>query len=171
MRLDFKLDSKRVTDAIKDLGLRAFPEARKATATIGKAFTGEVSRTGMRGRPGLLQRSGTLRKTLIAKTSGQNISNLRTVAGFLDAHSAKIARVHELGTIGKGGVLPDIVPRRAKLLRWFDANPGAAQSAEGGWRFAKKVSIPVRLKFRASWRSLDVRQILKEAQRRWAKSR
>jgi hypothetical protein len=171
MRLDFKLDSKRVTDAIKDLGLRAFPEARKATQAIGRELVKRVTKERLSGRPGLIRRSGGMARSVIHKTSGRNISDLRTVAGFLDAHAAKIARVHELGTVGKGGVLPDIVPRRAKLLRWFERVDTAALSSEGGWRFAKRVSIPARLGFRATWRAMDVRQILKEAQRRWAKSR
>jgi len=61
------------------------------------------------------------------------------------------AHVHQLGTIGKGGVLPSIFPKRAKAL-WIPLNDKAARMgtySQGlvhgrDFIFAKKVDIPPR---------------------------
>ena len=64
---------------------------------------------------------------------------------------ARYARVHQLGTRGKGGKLPTIVPKRAKAL-WIPLNDKAARFGPGGpglkkgkdFIFLKKVDIPPR---------------------------
>lgn len=67
--------------------------------------------------------------------------------------AVKYAKVHQLGTRGKGGILPTIVPKRAKAL-WIPLNDRAARlgSRSGNpslvvgkdFIFAKKVDIAPR---------------------------
>jgi hypothetical protein len=65
--------------------------------------------------------------------------------GFMDAHAARIARVHEFGTIGKGGTLPDITPKRFEFLwvpvtnmtKRYDA-PLLAWAETNGWIAGKR---------------------------------
>ena len=54
--------------------------------------------------------------TMPVVTDGEGVVGFTAGVGFLDIHAARIARVHELGTVGKGGVLPDIRPKKGKFL-------------------------------------------------------
>ncbi len=74
--------------------------------------------------------------------------------GFLDGKAARIARVHELGTVKYGGKLPDIVPKRAKYLAIPNRGRAAARATKvQGIVKLKKVGIPPRLGFVSWWTS------------------
>ena len=53
--------------------------------------------------------------------------------------SVPYGRIHEYGTVGAGGTLPDIVPKTAKVLR-FQVKTGGAPR----WVSTKRVKIPPR---------------------------
>lgn len=170
MDLSVKIDTKGAEAAIRKLAGLSLPTFKRAGQAIGQAFARKVSNERMAGRPGLYTRDGNLRKSLISRTTGNSFLNVETVVGFLDQKAAQIARLHEFGTVGKGGLLPDIVPVRAKALRWFSREGTAAKSSNGSWMFAKRVSIPARLGFFDTWRKLKVDKILREAEERWARA-
>jgi len=48
-------------------------------------------------------------------------------------------KIHEYGTVGAGGTLPDIIPKRAKALR-FQVGSGSGAR----WVYAKRVKMPPR---------------------------
>lgn len=79
--------------------------------------------------------------------------------GFIDGHSAMVATMHELGTRGKGGSLPDIVPVRAKWLRFrvssivTSAKTGKSRRKWSDFIFTKRVAIPPRLRFKETMRN------------------
>lgn len=82
------------------------------------------------------------------------IGDIRATTGFLTGRAARIARVHELGTVRYGGSLPDIVPKRAKYL----AIPIRGGKAARGTKVTavvklRKVGIPPRLGFVDYWTS------------------
>lgn len=99
---------------------------------------------------GLRRATGKLAEGLVAQAPiVQDIKDLRSTVGFITGGlPARIARVHELGTIKYGGKLPDIVPRRAKYL----AIPIRSGASSRGTKVlsvvkVKKVGIPPRLGF------------------------
>ena len=98
---------------------------------------------------GLVRRSGSMARGLLTTTMGNAINDLITKIGFLSPFSARIARVHEFGTIGKGGTLPDIRPKRGQYLKIPIRGLSAALGKAGGFVLLRKVSIPARLGFRA----------------------
>ena len=134
--------------------IRKFPEISKKGIRLPLlAWVGDVGRalakrlSGRDGNVGLNRRTGkTLAGNLIYGVENPKATKedpppsvgFQTFLGFMDAHAARIARVHELGTVGKGGTLPDITPKRfeflwipvtsmtkrydAPLLEWADAN-------------------------------------------------
>jgi len=110
---------------------------------------GLIKKSRLDGRPGLNRRTGRLSGALAFRVSGARVADIVGQMGFLDRHSAMIARVHELGTVGKGGVLPDIVPRKGKYLRWplMRGDRAFAYDKDRKFAYAKKVSIPPRLEF------------------------
>jgi hypothetical protein len=74
--------------------------------------------------------------------------------GFLDGKAARIARVHELGTVKYGGKLPDIVPKRAKYLAIPNRGRAAARATKvQSIVRLKKVGIPPRFGFVSWWTS------------------
>lgn len=99
------------------------------------------------GSRGLVRRSGEFARSFLTTTAGTTIDSLKTLIGFLSPLVARKARIHELGTIGKGGTLPDIVgrPFLAVPIRGL----GAALGKAAGFILLRKVSIPPRLGFRA----------------------
>lgn len=137
-----------------------FPEAsRKGIRVPLLAWVGDIGRamakrlSGREGNVGLNRRTGrTLAGNLIygvepsvMKDDAPPSAGFQTFLGFMDAHAARIARVHELGTVGKGGTLPDITPKRFEFLwipvtsmtKRYDAGLlGWAES--NGWITGKK---------------------------------
>lgn len=117
----------------------------KWVGDIGRAMARRLS--GRDGNMGLNRRTGrTLAGNLIGgvepKTRDDAAPSIgfEAFVGFIDAHAARIARVHELGTVGKGGTLPDITPKRFKFLwipvtnmtKRYDA-PLLAWAETNGW--------------------------------------
>jgi len=135
--------------------IRRFPNiAKKGIRLPLLAWVGDVGRAlakrlaGRDGDTGLNRRTGrTLAGNLIYGIEPQVLKDdappsvgFQTFLGFMDAHAARIARVHELGTVGKGGTLPDITPKRFKFLwvpvtsatKRYDA-PLLAWAEANGW--------------------------------------
>lgn len=133
-----------------------------------------ITRSRLSGRPGLNSRSGALRRALMTSVKGDTVPELTGRMGFFDAHAAMVARVQELGTVGAGGSLPDIVPRRKKLLSWNVLASGRALSyarnADGSAEkaFAKSVAIPPRLGFHSTLASPFVRGVVQQRLRQGA---
>lgn len=96
---------------------------------------------------GLVRRSGSLVRSFLSATVGTTIDSLKTTIGFLNPLAARIARVHEIGTVGKGGRLPDIFPKRGRYLAVPVRGLGAAFGKQSGVVLLKRVSIPPRLGF------------------------
>lgn len=79
---------------------------------------------GRSGNAGLNVRTGRTLRGNIVGASGPKITGedgtgkmgFESVVGFIDPQAARIARVHELGTTGAGGSLPDILPKRFRFL-------------------------------------------------------
>lgn len=158
---------KRVAKALKTLGARATPIVSLAMKQIAGEFLYLVKETRLKGRshivdgqPGLIRRSGNLARQLNASTAirakGDTLGKLEIRFGLFDQKTLQYARVHELGTVGAGGSLPDIVPIKGKYLRFpvRDGGTAARPKARGkavGWVSAKKVAIPPRFKFRKTW--------------------
>ncbi len=118
-----------------------------------RQLTGRTSRTS-----GLNRITGrTLAGSIMASSKAQPIQEGNVVfglVGFLDKHSARIANVHEKGTVGAGGTLADIIPsKKKKFLRFkvssiaVSKTTGKARRKWSGWIFAKRVAIPPRLRF------------------------
>jgi hypothetical protein len=124
--------------------VRAFTRAR-LSATDDRVAIPELGGLGIRppASPGLVRRTGSLARAFLSTTIGNSLDTLKTTIGFLNPFAARIARVHELGTIGKGGVLPDITGRLAVPIRSLGAAFGKAK----GMILLRKVSIPPRLGF------------------------
>jgi hypothetical protein len=105
---------------------------------------------------GLRRVTGQIASSLIAAPGPvvSEIGKVRSQVGFTTGRGARIARVHELGTIRYGGTLPDIVPKRAKYL----AIPIRGGKVARGTKVlyvarVLKVGIPPRLGFRIFWTS------------------
>lgn len=99
-------------------------------------------RARLRGRPGLNPGSRIgLNRATTTETIGSDLDSLQ-VGTFFNSSVSRYVHVQELGTVGKGGRLPDIVPVKAKFLRFV---------VDGKTIYAKKVSIPPRLKWLQSW--------------------
>ncbi len=105
---------------------------------------------------GLRRVTGQIASSLIAAPGPvvSEIGKVRSQTGFVTGRGARIARVHELGTIRYGGTLPDIVPKRAKYL----AIPIRGGKVARGTKVlyvarVLKVGIPPRLGFRIFWTS------------------
>jgi len=141
-----------------------FPDiARKGIRTPLLAWVGNLGRamakrlSGQSGEGGLNRRTGrTLLGNLIygvdnpkaTKDDAPPSVGFQTFLGFMDPHAARIARVHELGTVGKGGKLPDITPKRFKFLwipvtsatKKYDA-PLLAWAEANGWIAGKRKTV------------------------------
>lgn len=102
---------------------------------------------------GLVRRSGELARALLFKTVGSALNDLRTTIGFLNPFAARLARVHELGTVGKGGILPDITPKTGQYLVVPIRGLGAALGKGEGFVMLRRVSIPPRLGFFAAMKA------------------
>ena len=154
---------KEVGDALKRLGERATPIVRRGLTQIAGEFLLEIKQTRLKGRshivdgqPGLMRRSGNLARQLTARPQGEKLGDLQISFGLFDQKTLQYARIHELGTVGKGGSLPDIVPVKGKYLRFPVRDGGTASrpKARGkvvGWVSVKKVAIPPRFKFGKTW--------------------
>jgi hypothetical protein len=64
-----------------------------------------------RGNP-MRTRTGALKRSMRHKVTGSKLRNIKLRA----VSTSRYAAVHEYGTVGKGGSLPDIRPKRAKHL-------------------------------------------------------
>lgn len=103
---------------------------------------------------GLRAPTGGLRRGLVATNAPvKEINDIRSSIGFLSGRQAMIATVHELGTIRYGGSLPDIVPKRGRFLSIPVGLTNAARSTKFKSVLVKKVGIPPRLGFRATFHS------------------
>lgn len=137
---------------------RRMPEAaqqhaRRAFTTIGEQFLTLHYREKLRGRPGLKMQQGQagLFGSRQTETTGSSLGTIRSLI-FIGGTATRYARVHELGTKGKGGSLPDITPRRGKFLVF---------EVDGQKVFAKSVSIPARLGWFETWDKFeDVRMAI-----------
>jgi hypothetical protein len=147
---------------IQDLGDRAPAVVRRGFLRISGEFLLTFKTTRLRGRPGLVRRSGNLtrqfdQRTAVRESGGNTLGEVKTTIGVYDRKTVQYARVHEFGTVGKGGKLPDIVPRKAKFLRFPVRDPGTATRPKArsskivSWVSTKKVSIEPRLGFFATW--------------------
>lgn len=92
---------------------------------------------------GLRRVTGALARAAYAAVKpARTLDQVEGRVGWLSGKQARIARVHELGTVGKGGLLPDIRPKgRYLAARIYRAG------ARGRVRIAylQKVAIPPRL--------------------------
>lgn len=129
-----------------------------------RKFQGKVSKERLRGRPGLKRRTAALVRSQDVVVRGNTLETLEgryTIGG----RSAPYARVHQYGTVGAGGTLPDITPKRGKFLVFQPSgSTSRAEVAAGGARlvaagnsgvplvFAKKVAIPPRLELFKLWK-------------------
>lgn len=113
---------------------------------------------------GIVNRSGSLSRSLVHQTArAARLADVELRIGFASDRAARIARVHELGTLGKGGALPDIVPKRAPFLAVPIRSIGAALSAKKPQvALLKRVSIPPRLGWRERWLSGDTTKRLEK---------
>ena len=144
---------------------------------------------------GLNRVTGTLAKAFMFSTN-QEDGRVHGALGWIDAHSARIASVHELGTVGAGGTLKDIVPKGPPKLMisklgnfWYrqpmlafrtsSITPASVGKRGGkikakrvfsGWIYAKSVAIPPRLHFHDFMRSAYLqKQMVKAADLRLAR--
>jgi len=174
--LNVTIDDKRVQALLTKFPQRMGPNLKRGFVKFGAAVVRTVTREslgvpddrvpipalgGLGVRPassrGLVRRTGSLARGLIFKTEdGQNGNTEPSIRiGFLTPRIARYARVHELGTVGKGGRLPDIYGRpylRIPLrVNKAGSTVGAAVGAErSGFVLLRKVSIPPRLHFFAT---------------------
>lgn len=173
---------RRLQAAIDQVPERLFGELRETLRNEGARWEGEMQN---RTRRVLKRRTGSLARSIRQDVAGSDLRSLELRA----ATTSPYAKVHEYGTTGKGGVLPSIVPKRAKFLTvpigdnltpaGVPRYPSAAalrgqgtfllKTASGKtfivrregeqlrwlWVLVKKVDIPPRLGFFATWRSRD----------------
>ena len=165
MALSIQLDAKAVTKALEEAPERLAAEMRKGLQKFQTDFVAGFRKRKMiagddrdgsdflnrrpSGSKGLRRRTGGLARAFVEKTEpAKTIADLKSVIGFTNPTAARIASVHEFGTVGKGGTLPDIVPKRARFLAVpvFGTN---ASRASKPLRIVllKRVSIPPRLGF------------------------
>lgn len=111
---------------------------------------------------GVRHATGSLIRAMYNRTTqAQTLDAIYAETGFLSSKAARIARIHELGTIRYGGTEPDIVPRRGKYLKARIFNGTAARGVKGArFAFLKKVGIPPRLGWFAWWTSERTRKNL-----------
>lgn len=126
-------------------------------ATLQKALAGGL-RLGLAVIKGAMQRNIT---NQFRSTSARGLRNsifisVNELTGTIEVDK-QYAKVHEFGTVGKGGRLPDIVPVRAKALRFTIHTANRIARISGGvYRrlakpqavrqviFCRRVSIPAR---------------------------
>ena len=178
-----------IDDARLQKAFRKFPKLlarnmRKAFTVYSGAYLPDYTRTRMRvpddrqasdaplfrrprGSLGLVARSGGLNRSLTSKIEGTDINSLTLRFGFFSAFSARIARVHELGTQGAGGTLPDIRPVRAKFLRVPVRQIGAALSSNiTSIVNLRRVAIPPRLEFKKTFFAPKSQSMIRTAVKR-----
>ena len=119
-----------------------FERTAKALVLVSSNFILSHRKQRLSGRPGLNvgSRIG-LNRNATTEVIGNDLDSL-VVGTFFNASVSRYVQVQELGTVGRGGQLPDIVPVRAKFLRFV---------VDGQVVFAKKVSIPPRLQWFQTW--------------------
>ena len=166
MNFSLQMDAASLAQKIRGLGPAINRETVATIRKVTNAYVRHLSRermSGRRGNVGLYRRTGTLAKSLIARTLGTTVRDVKGIVGVSSAKAAQIARVHELGTVGKGGRLPDIVPRRAKWLVFRVLTGTTAAATPGGstWMRAKKVAIPPRLGFYATFKAAAFQAVIK----------
>jgi hypothetical protein len=164
-----------ISRIIRNLGEKATPIVRRGFLRISGEFLLTFKTTRLRGRPGLVRRSGNLTRQFDQRTAvretGATLGEVRTTIGVYDKKTVQYARVHEFGTVGKGGRLPDIVPRKAKFLRFPVRDPGTATRPKArsskivAWVSTKKVSIEPRLGFFATWAKFTKSEVPKFLER------
>lgn len=113
------------------------------------------------GSRGLVRRTGSLARALVFKTDRgtEQKVNPSLRIGFISPRQAMIARVHELGTVGKGGALADISGR--PFLKVPLRGLGSAAGAAKDFILLRKVSIPPRLGFFAAIQGMVRSNVLK----------
>lgn len=84
------------------------------------------------GISGLRVRSGTLKRSVQGKVTKAGTDRILGIVGS----SVKYSAIHEVGTVGKGGEMPDIVPKTPDGYLIFQGNKG--------WIKTQKVSIKAR---------------------------
>lgn len=138
------IDTRGFAKAMKTAGPQIAKRMRKAFDQVGHKFTAAMSKRRLRGRPGLIRRTGTLARSQRHYVRGSTLSDLRMVYG-IGGDQAPYARIQEFG-----GVV------EAKNAKWltFQIQPAGGGAANTGiWRRAKRVRIPPRLGMRALWRT------------------
>ncbi len=114
----------------------AFKPMKRAFQNIAEQFLQFHQKDRMRGRPGLIMRSGSAGMIGSRQWSvvGERLENL-SADMFWSGAANKYVRVHEYGAT--------IVPKRAKFLVF--------KAADGAWVRTKSVTIPPRLGWFDAW--------------------
>ena len=172
-----KIDSRKWTAALRAAPAMIRVGARNALGAIGKTVAGEISRQGLRGRPGLKRRTGTLARSLTTVPSIEGKADKLWVGFVLPG--ARYAGIHETGGVIRAGakllaipVGPALTPagvpkypgpRAVQGLVFRPAKGGGLLGKVTGkgdrekfvvWYVLKKeVRIPPRLGFFRTWRA------------------
>ena len=173
-----KIDSRKWTAALRAAPAMIRVGARNALGAIGKTVAGEISRQGLRGRPGLKRRTGTLARSLTTVPSIEGKADKLWVGFVLPG--ARYAGIHETGGVIRAGSKLLAIPVGPALTpSGFAKYPGPRSvpdlvfrpSRKGGgvlgkvtgkgdrekftvWYVLKKeVRIPPRLGFFRTWRA------------------
>lgn len=144
---------KKIRKAFRQAPEMAAKEMGRGMFRISEGFLTQHTRDKLRGRPGLILRHGQagLGGSMFSEKEGSTLDDLKTHT-FIGGTARKYAEIQEFGTVGKGGRFPDIVPKRAKYLKF---------QIDGKWIATKKVSIPPRLGWIDVW---DSREDKREAE-------
>lgn len=110
-----------------------------------QVIAGNITTKYLSGGAGLQRRTGTLARSTVGV--GFNFAAAPGLkVGLLRGPALRYARVHEFGTVGKGGLLPTIRPRRAKALA-MPTRDGGALTPAGAERYNGPRNFPQKLVF------------------------
>ena len=101
---------------LKKFPSKFLPAIKKAFNEVGRGFISRFKAARMSGHPGLKSRTGKLKSALLYRVRGLTPRTASLEMGWFGSLTARIASIHEFGTVGAGGTLSDIVPRRRKAL-------------------------------------------------------
>lgn len=172
-----KVDARKWSAALKRAPGVFRVASRAALQVVGKTVAGEISKQGMRGRPGLKRRTGTLARSLTTLPASDGKAE-RLWVGFV-LPGARYAGIHETGGVIRAGakllaipVGPALTPagvprfpgpRSVQGLVFRPAKGGGLLGKVTGkgdrekfsvWYVLKKeVRIPPRLGFFRTWRA------------------
>lgn len=96
-----KVDARKWTEALKRAPGVFRVASRAALQVVGKTVAGEISKQGMRGRPGLKRRTGTLARSLTTLPASDGKTE-RLWVGFV-LPGARYAGIHETGGVIRAG--------------------------------------------------------------------